>query len=673
MKKNNFLVLFFIIFLFYSCEEEFYNEYNENGKKDGIWVEFFDKDWKIIKNNGKELDAEFFDKLDAIIWDNNCYDKTFTGIANKFNDLQGISENVVFYRIIRYYNGEHYKEELIKDYYISGKIQAEIYMSELEPNAKFWGTPNDICKWYYKNNGIKESKIYNEKGELHGESVIYFKHKTKERMRKIEANYKNNKLNGEIFCYYKSGYEKYIQTYEKDTLVKEICFLDKGTKDKTECYCMPKSLSKKDIELLRYYLAIAYPIDNLIKSIQNSSKKDYEYFKNQFSKIKKLNDLKEEKKEEFEQFCKNNSNNAAEQIRQNRTNKYLRRIDTSLKYAIEKFEPMIYNLDTNSNNMRILVDNCDFVVEATDNLSYIANEFITYVDYNGNSYLEDDIIIISISAYDNDSNFIATRTDPGDYQIKFNDKNFTGKVIDVKSDAKVREYIIFPYLISDVSSSLNSTDPGELRLDAAELFVENLNKRKSGKNDMIKLATFGQTNTAPFLKGKSQDYFVFNDKNEINNYIDSSFNKNDGGTPFYDAMNEAIEYFSRRKINNEDGIISYSIVVFTDGENNGGSSSKKVIKNSQESGIPIFIVGLTDGDVDFSELRKIGGESNGGFCSSSNVNKLNELFERFNRSLQSRLLVKVKLNRSHSQMQDKNFSLGINNNGKIDTITGELD
>ncbi|MCX6268883.1 MAG: hypothetical protein NTW16_16275 [Bacteroidetes bacterium] len=94
------------------------NKINSNGRRDGVWTILYNEDWKVPQKG----------------------------------------DTAMYYRIITFLDGK--PDGVIRDYYLSGKIQWEGKLKSIDPGVYDDGQ----CSWYYENGNKKSTSFYlNEK------------------------------------------------------------------------------------------------------------------------------------------------------------------------------------------------------------------------------------------------------------------------------------------------------------------------------------------------------------------------------------------------------------------------------------------------------------------------------------------------------------------------------
>jgi len=136
-------------------------------------------------------------------------------------------------------------------------------------------------------------------------------------------------------------------------------------------------------------------------------------------------------------------------------------------------------------------------------------------------------------------------------------------------------------LLFDQSGSLFSTDPNHSRIDAAEIFLNSMEKQ-----DFVQVSAFASNGLIP---NDITNYGSFtNDANEYFDIIKSLKNLVGGGTPLYRALYETTDF-----VNNYAPTNNKAVVVFTDGEDTDGYYNiDQVIENANYNYVKIFTVGL---------------------------------------------------------------------------------
>jgi len=136
-------------------------------------------------------------------------------------------------------------------------------------------------------------------------------------------------------------------------------------------------------------------------------------------------------------------------------------------------------------------------------------------------------------------------------------------------------------LLIDQSGSISDTDPENARIEGGIAFINAMSK-----DDEISLSYF-QNSTIDILSDFTQK------KSELRKNIEELAGTEGGGTPLYAASVDMINYVSQQASNE-----NKALVVFTDGEDTGGSSKTAVINAAVNANISIYPVGLQEVDTD---------------------------------------------------------------------------
>ena len=137
------------------------------------------------------------------------------------------------------------------------------------------------------------------------------------------------------------------------------------------------------------------------------------------------------------------------------------------------------------------------------------------------------------------------------------------------------------YLMLDQSGSITTTYPGNLRLQAAKIFLGKL-----GTGDQVVTGAFASAGSLPF---EITQYGEFTpDGRSYFSTIDSLASKEGGGTPLYKATVTAIRTTAEKA-----PTANKAALIFTDGEDTGGGwTIDQVIAEANRLSVPLHMVGL---------------------------------------------------------------------------------
>jgi hypothetical protein len=137
------------------------------------------------------------------------------------------------------------------------------------------------------------------------------------------------------------------------------------------------------------------------------------------------------------------------------------------------------------------------------------------------------------------------------------------------------------YLMLDQSGSITTTDPGNLRLQAAKIFLGKL-----GTGDQVACGAFASAGSLPYDITHYQDFTT--DGRSLFPTIDALAAKEGGGTPLYKATVAAL-----RDVADKGPTANKAALIFTDGEDTGGGwTIDQVIAEAKRLGVPLHMVGL---------------------------------------------------------------------------------
>lgn len=173
------------------------------------------------------------------------------------------------------------------------------------------------------------------------------------------------------------------------------------------------------------------------------------------------------------------------------------------------------------------------------------------------------------------------------------------------------------FLLLDQSGSTDDTDPDNLRIRSSQIFLESM-----GNNDKVALGSFTTGQLYPSLSGNVHLHGGFNAKGTtFYPALDSLKNTIlKGNTPLFTSTAWAINYTAANaKAQNK------VVILFTDGQNNGGSSQSAVESLSLQKKVPVYTVGLST-DVGFDVLNNMALNTGGSFMWAKDARQLISYF-----------------------------------------------
>ena len=170
-------------------------------------------------------------------------------------------------------------------------------------------------------------------------------------------------------------------------------------------------------------------------------------------------------------------------------------------------------------------------------------------------------------------------------------------------------------LLLDQSGSITTTDPTDARIDAAKVFIRNL-----GSGDEVGLMAFTSAGQLPYSPTTTWTYGgqqFSSDPSAFHGALNSLADKEDGGTPLYDASRAAVQYTDTHANNT-----NRAVIVFTDGEDTASSTSlHDAIQYAKQRNIPLHTVALSRG-VNIGVLSRMAGETGGSLTHASDARRL---------------------------------------------------
>lgn len=203
----------------------------------------------------------------------------------------------------------------------------------------------------------------------------------------------------------------------------------------------------------------------------------------------------------------------------------------------------------------------------------------------------------------------------GDVSIDpFSDLEFEASGI-----AEVGQSPLGPYsavFLLDQSGSIVDNDRNDARLDAVKAFLNGL-----GNGDEAGLLAFaldGQLPESPVTRYVDDNGRRFtSDRRAFDSVLASLANQEDGGTPLYDAICEAVDYVNSYAANS-----NKAILVFTDGEDTESTLTlEQAIECANGSGIPLHTVALSS-SADLNVLTRLATGTEGSISSPSDAREI---------------------------------------------------
>ena len=164
----------------------------------------------------------------------------------------------------------------------------------------------------------------------------------------------------------------------------------------------------------------------------------------------------------------------------------------------------------------------------------------------------------------------------------------------------------------DQSGSIAGTDPLDHRIEAAEIFMENLLP-----GEEVGLLAFASDDNFPYIPvtfWRDSDGNRFTtDPDGFDTVLQYLADTESGGTPLYESIIIAVRY-TVQNANNTNRVV----IVFTDGENtDSGTSLEEAIDYANERGVPLHTVALSAG-ADLDVLSQMAGKTGGSLAWATN-------------------------------------------------------
>lgn len=191
--------------------------------------------------------------------------------------------------------------------------------------------------------------------------------------------------------------------------------------------------------------------------------------------------------------------------------------------------------------------------------------------------------------------------------------------------SKTNKIINDVVVLIDTSGSMSRTDPDNERFDA-------LNHLLNSMNSSNRVSVYKFDDKAQKIEGMSSVTSGVEDEimNKLDGYRYPSGNTNMGA-----ALNSAYKEIEASKEIGRNAMV----IMLSDGGDNYNLDNKfdKVIKPYNDEGIPVYTVGMSDGD-NFYMLKKIARSSGGDYYNVKDVKDIKNTFVKIYRDRQERLL-----------------------------------
>ena len=162
----------------------------------------------------------------------------------------------------------------------------------------------------------------------------------------------------------------------------------------------------------------------------------------------------------------------------------------------------------------------------------------------------------------------------------------------------------------DQSGSITDTDPADIRIDAAKMF---LNSMSTG--DEVGLLSFSGSSTNRHTDVHNRNFTT--DSTGFDPAFDYLARSEGGGTPLYDAVINAVAYTADGASNQ-----NRAVIVFTDGRDTTSTSTiYDAIDYANSRHTPLHTIALSDG-VNIEVLSNMARQTGGSFAKASDVRQL---------------------------------------------------
>ena len=172
----------------------------------------------------------------------------------------------------------------------------------------------------------------------------------------------------------------------------------------------------------------------------------------------------------------------------------------------------------------------------------------------------------------------------------------------------------------DSSGSMDTNDPYDLRIDASELFVENI--LAADEDSVFNIYDFGYSYSEGFEETRQLTADWTSDYTEISAAIEDV--EDSGGTPMYESISEVLQVFDD-EIDDDDYL--RAMLVLSDGIAGDETDYKEdVLKYSLDYSIPINTIALGRGAYE-EKLSSLSDETGGIYANAAEADELVDVFD----------------------------------------------
>ena len=227
-------------------------------------------------------------------------------------------------------------------------------------------------------------------------------------------------------------------------------------------------------------------------------------------------------------------------------------------------------------------------------------------------------IVIDLFAVDSNSDLLDLDAD--DFSISSFEGNAGGTYAFSQTQVvRVNQSYVGPYsaaFLFDQSGSITGTDPGDSRVDAAKVFMRNLDS--GDEVGLLAFASGGSLPYSPVTSYSDANGNAFtNDPRGFDGTLQRLRDQEGGGTPLYDAVRTAVRYTVDNAAN-----ANRVVIVFTDGEDTSSTHSlDDAVAMANQHNVPLHTIALASG-VDMGVLSTMAGRTGGALARASDAKRL---------------------------------------------------
>ena len=222
--------------------------------------------------------------------------------------------------------------------------------------------------------------------------------------------------------------------------------------------------------------------------------------------------------------------------------------------------------------------------------------------------------IIDLFAMDSNSNLISLRADHVDILPRV-DGNGTLYEFELVAMERLDQLPIGPYsatFVLDQSGSILRTDPGDLRISAAEAFMDHLTS-----GDEVGLMAFATDGKLPYRITRYNGFKSARDSDGFDATLRTLAQREGGRTPLFDAVRSGIQYTVDNEVNS-----NRAVLLFTDGEDNDSRwDLDDVIDFANLHDVSVHVMALSR-EADTETLSRLAQSTGGSMAFASEAEQL---------------------------------------------------